>query len=65
MTRLAVFGSIARHDTSTESNIDLLVDAPVGTSSFGYDVIDQERTWLTLSVDLPAWHASLRLDLES
>lgn len=35
-TRLAVFGSIARHDASTESDIDLLVDAPVGTSSFAF-----------------------------
>lgn len=23
-----------------------------------YDEIDREQTWLTLSVDLPAWHAS-------
>lgn len=35
-TRLAVFGSIASHDASTESDIDLLVDAPVGTSSFAF-----------------------------
>ena len=35
-TRLAVFGSIALHDASTESDIDLLVDAPVGTSSFAF-----------------------------
>lgn len=25
-----------------------------------YDVIDRELTWLTLSVDLPDWHASLQ-----
>jgi uncharacterized protein with HEPN domain len=24
-----------------------------------YDEIDREQTWLTLSVDLPAWHVSL------
>ena len=25
-----------------------------------YDEIDREQTWLALSVDLPAWHASLQ-----
>jgi uncharacterized protein len=35
-TRLAAFGSIARHDARTDSDIDLLVEAPVGTSSFAF-----------------------------
>jgi uncharacterized protein with HEPN domain len=29
-----------------------------------YDVIDREQTWLTLSVDLPEWHASLQTTIE-
>ena len=35
-TRLAAFGSVARHDARTDSDIDLLVEAPVGTSSFAF-----------------------------
>jgi len=35
-TRLAVFGSVARHQASGDSDIDLLVEAPHGTSSFGF-----------------------------
>ncbi len=35
-TRLAAFGSVARHDARTDSDIDLLVEAPVGTSSFSF-----------------------------
>lgn len=34
-TRLAVFGSLARGQAGPESDIDLLVRAPKGTSSFG------------------------------
>jgi len=34
-TRLAVFGSVARGDARPSSDIDLLVAAPPGTSSFG------------------------------
>jgi len=34
--RLAVFGSVARGDARQDSDIDLLVDAPEGTSSFGF-----------------------------
>jgi len=29
-----------------------------------YDQINRDRTWLTLLVDLPAWHASLRSLIE-
>ena len=29
-----------------------------------YDAIDREQTWLTLSVDLPEWHASLQPKIE-
>ena len=29
-----------------------------------YDGIDREQTWLTLSVDLPEWHASLTPKIE-
>lgn len=34
-SRLAVFGSVARGDAGASSDIDLLVKAPPGTSSFG------------------------------
>lgn len=34
--RLAVFGSVARHQARPESDIDLLVEAPAGTSSFEF-----------------------------
>lgn len=33
--RLAVFGSVARGEARQDSDIDLLVEAPEGTSSFG------------------------------
>lgn len=35
-TQLAAFGSIARHDARDDSDIDLLVEAPAGTSSFAF-----------------------------
>jgi predicted nucleotidyltransferase len=35
-TQLAVFGSVARHQAHHDSDIDLLVEAPEGTSSFGF-----------------------------
>ena len=35
-TRLAVFGSVARGDARPDSDIDLLVQAPEGTSSFEF-----------------------------
>lgn len=34
--RLAVFGSVARREAGQESDIDLLVEVPEGTSSFGF-----------------------------
>lgn len=34
--RLAVFGSVARHQASADSDIDLIVEAPEGTSTFGF-----------------------------
>jgi hypothetical protein len=34
--RLAVFGSVARGDATGDSDIDLLVEAPGGTSSFEF-----------------------------
>ena len=34
--RLAVFGSVARGDARHDSDIDLLVEPPAGTSSFGF-----------------------------
>lgn len=34
--RLAVFGSVARGEAGQDSDIDLLVDAPQGTSSFAF-----------------------------
>ncbi len=33
---LAVFGSVARGEARSDSDIDLLVEAPEGTSSFGF-----------------------------
>ncbi len=35
-SRLAVFGSVARHQAHEDSDIDLLVEAPPDTSSFGF-----------------------------
>lgn len=35
-TRLAVFGSVARHQAREDSDIDLIIEAPVGTSSFAF-----------------------------
>lgn len=35
-SRLAVFGSVARGQASEDSDIDLLVEAPAGTSSFDF-----------------------------
>lgn len=35
-SRLAVFGSVARGQAGHGSDIDLLVEAPAGTSSFGF-----------------------------
>lgn len=34
--RLAVFGSVARSEARQDSDIDLIVQAPVGTSSFDF-----------------------------
>ncbi|MDQ3157630.1 MAG: nucleotidyltransferase domain-containing protein [Actinomycetota bacterium] len=34
--QLAVFGSVARGEARQDSDIDLLVDAPAGTSSFAF-----------------------------
>lgn len=34
--RLAVFGSVARGEATEDSDIDLLVEAPARTSSFGF-----------------------------
>ena len=34
--RLAVFGSVARGEARADSDIDLIVDAPAGTSSFEF-----------------------------
>jgi uncharacterized protein len=35
-TGLAAFGSVGRRQARPDSDIDLLVEAPVGTSSFGF-----------------------------
>lgn len=35
-TRIAVFGSLARHQARRDSDIDLIIEAPEGTSSFGF-----------------------------
>lgn len=52
-SRLAVFGSVARGEARQDSDIDLLVEAPEGTSSFGFVRFKQliERL-LTREIDL-------------
>lgn len=35
-SRMAVFGSVARGTASPDSDIDLIVESPPGTSSFGF-----------------------------
>lgn len=35
-TRLAVFGSVARHEARQDSDIDLLIEPPRGASSFDF-----------------------------
>lgn len=40
-SRLAVFGSVARHEARKDSDIDLLVEAPEGTSSFDFMRFEQ------------------------
>lgn len=35
-SRLAVFGSVARHEARKDSDIDLLIQAPEGASSFDF-----------------------------
>jgi predicted nucleotidyltransferase len=35
-SKLAVFGSAARHEARADSDIDLIVEAPAGTSSFDF-----------------------------
>lgn len=35
-SQIAVFGSVARHQARPDSDIDLLVEAPEGTSSFDF-----------------------------
>lgn len=35
-SRLAVFGSVARRTAGPDSDIDLIVESPPGTSSFGF-----------------------------
>lgn len=35
-TRFAVFGSVARHQARPDSDLDLIVEAPAGTSSFDF-----------------------------
>lgn len=39
--RVAVFGSVARREARPDSDIDLLVEAPEGTSSFGFIRFEQ------------------------
>jgi predicted nucleotidyltransferase len=40
-SRLAAFGSVARHEARKDSDIDLLVEAPEGTSSFDFVRFEQ------------------------
>lgn len=55
-TRLAVFGSVARQQARDSSDIDLLIEAPEGTSTF--DFIRFKRlleSILGREVDLVSW----------
>lgn len=52
-SRLAVFGSVARQEARGDSDIDLLVEPPKGTSSFGFIRFQQlVETVLGRKVDL-------------
>lgn len=55
-TRLAVFGSVARHEARADSDIDLLVEVPEGTSSFSFIRFQQLiESVLGRKVDLVSW----------
>lgn len=56
--RLAAFGSVARHEARQDSDIDLLIEAPSGTSSFAFVAFKQliERV-LGRDVDLVSYGA--------
>jgi predicted nucleotidyltransferase len=63
--RLAVFGSLARGDARDDSDIDLLVDAPPGTSSFDFVRFQQLiETVIGRKVDLISY-GGLRAGLDS
>jgi predicted nucleotidyltransferase len=52
-TKLAVFGSVARHEARPDSDIDLLVESPPGTSISGLLAVrDLSARILGRSVDL-------------
>ena len=55
-SNLAVFGSVARKQARPDSDIDLLVDAPAGTGSFGFVRFKMllERV-LGREIDLVSW----------
>ena len=57
-TRLAAFGSVARRQARQDSDIDLLVQAPAGTSSFAFIRFKQliERV-LDREIDLASYGA--------
>lgn len=69
-SRMAAFGSVARGEARQDSDIDLIVDAPAGTSSFGFIRFKQliERI-LGREIDLisygglkPKWDDDIRRD---
>ena len=52
-SNLAVFGSVARNEASTSSDVDLLVDMPPGTSLFDHSALKLElEDLLQQKVDL-------------
>jgi predicted nucleotidyltransferase len=63
-SRLAAFGSVVRHEAGNDSDIDLLVDAPGGTSSFDFVRFKQliERV-LGREVDLVSY-GGLKADVD-
>lgn len=55
-SRLAVFGSVARGESAQTSDIDLLVEAPQGTSGFTFAAFkDLIERVLGRTVDLVTW----------
>ena len=68
--RLAVFGSVARGEARQDSDIDLIVDSPAGTSSFEFvrfkqlieQVLDREVDLISYAGPTPTMDDDIRRD---